>query len=53
MLDVRVVSPAALTQPLINVVLLIVVGAAGLHTQRVIWRSPSRPDESGADDDAT
>jgi hypothetical protein len=32
-------------QLLLNVVLLIVVGAAGLHTQRAIWRwrSPAGP----------
>jgi len=34
-------------QLLLNVVLLIVVGAAGLHTQRAIWRSSATGDPPG------
>jgi len=36
----------SMLQLLLNVVLLIVVGAAGLHTQRAIWRwrAPHSPD---------
>jgi uncharacterized hydrophobic protein (TIGR00271 family) len=40
----------SMLQLLLNVVLLIVVGAAGLHTQRAIWhwRAPAGPDQPGS-----